>query len=223
MKLIVQERSYNIMKKQNLFVLSFVTLSLFTIAGCGTTNNNREAELEEKITKLEQQIATLEAEKDENTTTDTSNTTDASIQTNETGAIDNNGTITENSTTNQNGTNGNTADINRTDDNQDTTTDVSSYSIDSLTKEVDKIVKKVDVATPSKDTDKKRTEFFLLKDEVNVVENRIDEYDDYLESQYKKGDITYEDYRKKEKELDALEEHLDEAEDKLERTFGMDN
>lgn len=223
MKLIVQERSYNIMKKQNLFVLSFVTLSLFTIAGCGTTNNNREAELEEKITKLEQQIATLEAEKDENTTTDTSNTTDASIQTNETGAIDNNGTITENSTTNQNGTNGNTADINRTDDNQDTTTDVSSYSIDSLTKEVDKIVKKVDVATPSKDTDKKRTEFFLLKDEVNVVENRIDEYDDYLESQYKKGDITYEDYRKKEKELDALEEHLDEAEDKLERTFGMDD
>lgn len=211
------------MKKQNLFVLSFVTLSLFTIAGCGTTNNNREAELEEKITKLEQQIATLEAEKDENTTTDTSNTTDASIQTNETGAIDNNGTITENSTTNQNGTNGNTADINRTDDNQDTTTDVSSYSIDSLTKEVDKIVKKVDVATPSKDTDKKRTEFFLLKDEVNVVENRIDEYDDYLESQYKKGDITYEDYRKKEKELDALEEHLDEAEDKLERTFGMDD
>ena len=223
MKLIVQERSYNIMKKQNLFVLSFVTLSLFTIAGCGTTNNNREAELEEKITKLEQQIATLEAEKDENTTTDTSNTTDASIQTNETGAIDNNGTITENSTTNQNGTNGNTADINRTDDNQDTTTDVSSYSIDSLTKEVDKIVKKVDVATPSKDTDKKRTEFFLLKDEVNVVENRIDEYDDYLESQYKKGDITYEDYRKKEKELDALEEHLDEAEDKLEWTFGMDD
>lgn len=211
------------MKKQNLFVLSFVTLSLFTIAGCGTTNNNREAELEEKITKLEQQIATLEAEKDENTTTDTSNTTDASIQTNETGAIDNNGTITENSTTNQNGTNGNTADINRTDDNQDTTTDVSSYSIDSLTKEVDKIVKKVDVATPSKDTDKKRTEFFLLKDEVNVVENRIDEYDDYLESQYKKGDITYEDYRKKEKELDALEEHLDEAEDKLEWTFGMDD
>ena len=56
------------MKKMKLCMLSLSLLCAFTFIGCGTASEsgNREAELEEKVTQLEQQIATLEAEKEAN-------------------------------------------------------------------------------------------------------------------------------------------------------------
>lgn len=57
------------MKKMKLGILSLSVVFAMALAGYGsatangTTTGNREVELEEKITQLEQQIATLEAEK----------------------------------------------------------------------------------------------------------------------------------------------------------------
>lgn len=41
-----------------------------------------------------------------------------------------------------------------------------------------------------------RTQFFNLKDELDLVDRQLDTYDNYIEAQYKQGNLSYEDYRK---------------------------
>lgn len=98
---------------------------------------------------------------------------------------------------------------------------VPSDTVESLTKDVKKVIQKADAATPSGNADEKKTKFFELKDELDLVEDRLDDYDDYIESQYKRGSLSYEDYKKQERSLSDLEDKLDVSEDKLERTFGI--
>lgn len=187
------------MKKIKLCILSLSLLFAFILVGCGNANGNREAELEEKITQLEQQIATLEAEKTANVSVGEFNTT---------------------KNINQNGEVSATASGSVTTDERK---DVSADTVESLTKEVDKVVKKIDAATPSKDKEKKETVFFQLKEELDIVEDRIDAYEDCVESQYRQGSISYEDYKKKEQQLEVLENKLDKWEDKLESSFRLDD
>ena len=140
------------MKKRKLSILAFSTVFVMALAGCGGTTGtgngsengvatgNREAQLEEKITQLLQQIAILEAEKASNGTAGQTNTTE------NTNGTDNNG--------NTNGTD----DLGAADTNEgDTGNTVDSvYTVDSLTKEVNQVVKKTENATPSKDKETKR-------------------------------------------------------------------
>ncbi|MCI8409000.1 MAG: hypothetical protein HFJ09_06980 [Lachnospiraceae bacterium] len=100
-------------------------------------------------------------------------------------------------------------------------TNAVSDTVESLSKEVDKITAKVDSATIPKDQNEKRTNFYALKDELDLVEDRIDAYDDYIESQQKQGNLSYDDYKNQERQLDDLEDRLDASEDKLERNFGI--
>lgn len=194
------------MKKMKLGILSLSVVFAMALAGCGsttangTTTGNREAELEEKITQLEQQIATLEAEKTSNSAVGQTDT----INQNEEVTPEASGAVTTNEGENLN-------------------KDASVDTVDSLTKEVERVVKKADATTPSKDKEKKKTEFLQLKEELDAVEDRIDAYEDYVESQYRQGDITYEEYKSKERELEALEDKLDKWEDKLERKYGLED
>lgn len=107
--------------------------------------------------------------------------------------------------------------------------DDSSYknltpdTTESLTKAVDEVTAKADSAVPNGNTEEKRAQFFNLKDELDLTDQRLDSFDDYIESQYKQGQLSYEDYRSQEQILENLEDKLDASEDKLERTFGIDD
>lgn len=189
------------MKKIKSCIVSLSLLFVFTLAGCENANGNREAELEEKITQLEQQIATLEAEKTANVSVGVPDVTESTNQSEEVSQ---------------------TASVSA-DERENVTKDASPDTIDSLTKEVSKVAKKVDAAQPSKEKEKKQTEFFQLKEELDVVEERLDAYEDSIESQYRQGSISYEEYKSEEKQLDALEDKLEKWEDKLESSFGLDD
>lgn len=105
----------------------------------------------------------------------------------------------------------------------DTSKNATTDTIESLTKVVDEVTAKADSATPSGNTDEKTTQFFNLKDELDLIDQRLDSYEDYIESQYKQGNHSYDDYRSQKRTLKELEDKLDASEDKLERTFGIDD
>lgn len=96
-------------------------------------------------------------------------------------------------------------------------------TIDSLTNAVDEVTKKADSAIPSDNKDEKKAQFIELKNEIDTVDHRLDKHDDYIENLYKRGEISYDDYRSQEKQLDELEDKLDASEDKLEFNFGIDD
>ncbi|MGN1166320.1 MAG: hypothetical protein ACI4S2_07855 [Lachnospiraceae bacterium] len=98
---------------------------------------------------------------------------------------------------------------------------ISVESIASLKETIDNVIAKVDKATPYENSEKRKNQFFELKKELNAVEEQLDVYDDYLDSQYQQGTLSYEDYKKWEQKLDEAEDKIDAAEDKLERTFGI--
>ena len=88
---------------------------------------------------------------------------------------------------------------------------------------MNEVTNKADSAIPSDNTDEKRAQFIELKNEIDTVDHRLDKHDDYIENLYKRGEISYDDYRNQEKQLDELEDKLDASEDKLEYTFGIDD
>ncbi|MBD5134339.1 MAG: entericidin EcnA/B family protein [Lachnospiraceae bacterium] len=96
-------------------------------------------------------------------------------------------------------------------------------TIESLINAVDEVTKKADSAIPSDNKDEKQAQFIELKDEIDTVDHRLDKHDDYIENLYKRGEISYDDYRSQEKQLDELEDKLDASEDKLEFNFGIDD
>lgn len=108
------------------------------------------------------------------------------------------------------------------DTSDSTSKNLTSDTTESLTKAVDEITAKADSAVPNGNTEEKRAQFFNLKDELHLTDQRLDSYDDYIESQYKQGQLSYEDYRSQAQILENLEDKLDASEDKLEQTFGID-
>ena len=65
--------------------------------------------------------------------------------------------------------------------------------------------------------------FFKAKGKLQEVENRLDLFEDDVESQYRQGKLDYEKARNSEIEIEKLEDQLDNAEDKLELRFGYDD
>lgn len=175
------------MKSLKLFLLLFVTVSVFVVSGCKSEDNSKEDELEKQIEELQKQVDDL---KNGHAIPPADNVEDA-------------GTVQP------------SADV------KPIATSTVSDTVESLSKEVDKVTAKTDSATIPKDQNEKRTNFYALKDELDLVEERIDAYDDYIESQQKQGNLSFEDYKKQERQLDDLEDRLDASEDKLERNFGI--
>lgn len=98
---------------------------------------------------------------------------------------------------------------------------ISLESITSLKETINNVIAKVDKVTPLENTEERKNQYFNLKKELNSVEEQLDVYDDYLDSQYQQGTLSREDYKKWEQKLDEAEDKIDAAEDKLERTFGI--
>ena len=173
-----------------------VLLVTFMIAGCGSGNTNQEIALKEEIQQLKQEITTLK-ENVANTTSNQSNVTNSNQESE---------VKTE-------------ASEIPSDTGQDVTNHGNPDTIETLTKEVDRVIEQVSAAVPSGKTQEDRTNFFVYKDKLREVEDRVDAYDDYIEAEYRQDRLSFEEYRKLERQQEKLEDRLDTAEDKLERDF----
>lgn len=97
-----------------------------------------------------------------------------------------------------------------------------AYTLEELTALITAYEEKVAAAAPN-GTDSDLETFFTLKQEENQIDDALDLHEDNLEAQYRSGSLTRDDYKKQERELEKLEDRLDDAEDRLEITFGIDD
>ena len=129
-------------------------------------------------------------------------------------------TTTQSTTdTTANGSAAGTTDTANTADTADgTATDFSA-----LTQRVTDAVDNADAAQPSGNRDADRELFFQHTSALDALDREIDAYDDALEAQYARGELTFEEFRKLDRQAEDLEDKLDAAEDRLESRFGMDD
>jgi len=101
-------------------------------------------------------------------------------------------------------------------------TDTTS-TLEELTALVDAYSEKALAASPTGTSSEDMEQFFNLKQEGNQIDNALDLHEDELERQYRDGTLTREDYKALERELERLEDKLDDSEDILEHIFGIDD
>ena len=99
----------------------------------------------------------------------------------------------------------------------------SEDTLDSLKDAVAKAVKEAENTKTSNSREENQNRFFEAKGKLQEVENRLDRFEDGVESQYRQGKLDYEKARNAEIEIERLEDQLDNAEDKLELRFGYDD
>lgn len=181
------------MKKRMMMLLSFAGLTAILMTGC--TTGSREQELENQVAQLEQQITDLQKASGD---IDNANADD---------------TVADNSS--------NTTDA--ADTNTDTNADAQTNDLDTLSKKVSDAVAAADAAAPTGTADTDRKLFFEQKTALDTLDRELDTYEDNLEAQYRQGTLSYTDFRKQDREIEKLEDSLDDAEDRLENRFGIDD
>ncbi len=182
------------MKRKRIIVAAGLTLVLASSALTGCSDD-REDRLEDKLDKLEQQVTDLENKKS-GTGSDSSGA-DSSTS----GA----------------------ADQGQDTQGQGGLTSAGSTDYDSLKSAVEAAADKVNSTTPSGSASEQREQFYTLKNELDDIDHQLDLYDDNLENEYRSGSIDASAYRQQERDIDALEDILDTAEDRLEVLFGIDD
>lgn len=100
---------------------------------------------------------------------------------------------------------------------------LTTYTMEELNAMVDAFVAKASAAAPSGTDAQDMEQFFSLKQERKQIDDILDCHEDELESLYKGGSLTKEEYKQLERELDLLEDQLDYMKDQLEYTFGIDD
>lgn len=181
------------MKKYLMMLLSITVLTVL-LTGCG--NSSREQELEKQINQLEQQIADMQQTTDDGKDTGSENTT------------------ADSSTT---------ADDAATNANTDTSADTQPSDMNTLSSKVTEAVSNADATKPTGTANENQTLFFEQKSALDALDRELDIFEDNLEAQYRQGTLNYTDFRKQDRELEKLEDMLDDAEDRLENRFGMDD
>lgn len=107
-------------------------------------------------------------------------------------------------------------------ENTGTPSATAQTKLDELSATVDDFVN--DVATLLASSANKTIEqFFTYKQTAEQIDNSLDQYEDWLESQYNQKAMTRDEYKSCERALDKLEDKLDAAEDNLEYGFGIDD
>ena len=104
----------------------------------------------------------------------------------------------------------------------DTQQDASGDKIDELSAKVDAFIKKAE-DTAANSGSGSLDAFFTLNQESHQIERDIENYEDELERQYHLGALTRDGYKTKELALDRLDDSLDDAKDRLEYAFGIDD
>lgn len=207
------------MKKRNLIAAGIITVLLLT--GCQSGANTTTQESSQSSVTQEQPVTSTQPAADEAAAQTEAADTSAQPETADTSAQpeaanDNAQTEAAAPTTESAPNNGTQAPVGAKQ------TAASSYTFDELTALVAAYEEKVAAATPD-GTDSSLETFFTLKQEENQIDDALDFYEDDLEAQYRNGSLTRDEYKKQERELERLEDRLDDAEDRLEFTFGIDD
>lgn len=112
-------------------------------------------------------------------------------------------------------------DNNTTQGSTDSTqTESTSYTIEELTTMIEDFEQKTKNIS-SNNTDSDMDQFLSLKKERKQLERLLDNYEDTLEKQYRSGSLSRDEYKDKNRELDALDDRLDDVEDRLEIAFNI--
>lgn len=101
------------------------------------------------------------------------------------------------------------------------TAESTSYTIEELTAMIEDFEQKTK-GISSNNTDSNMDQFLSLKKERKQLERLLDNYEDTLEKQYRSGSLSRDEYKDKNRELDALDDRLDDVEDRLEIAFNID-
>lgn len=101
--------------------------------------------------------------------------------------------------------------------------DTTTRTIEELTDTVSAFETKVDSIVPASSSSESMEQFLTLKQEEKTIDNELDLHEDELEELYRQGTLSRDDYKARERELERLEDRLDDVEDKLEYTFGIDD
>ena len=179
--------------KRFFLLITFLTTFIFT----GCQNNNLSAEnqsLKQKLSELEYELTQIQENR---------HNTNASLD--------------YEPSINQKSISQNTI-INDSNQNLD-----SIYTLDELSTMVDEFVISVGSATPNMDITDNLEQFFSHKKQGNQIEHALENYENFLDSQYRMGNITHDEYRQIEREIDRLEDYVDSASDRLEIAFGIDD
>lgn len=93
-----------------------------------------------------------------------------------------------------------------------------------LTGDVSDTITRIDtLGTPSGTKEEQYQIFLDFKNDISKLENRIDDLDDTVESNYRRSYLSLDDYRKLSDELESLDELMDAIEEKLEFIFKIDD
>lgn len=87
----------------------------------------------------------------------------------------------------------------------------------------DDLISRAEAAEVPGDRDARIDVFFDLDSEFNALELEIDTYEDQKEEECRSGSLSWDDYRTLELQLEQIEDRLDNAQDKLEARFGIDD
>lgn len=87
----------------------------------------------------------------------------------------------------------------------------------------DDLISRAEAAEVPGDRDARIDAFFDLDSEFNALELEIDTYEDQKEGECRSGSLSWDDYRTLELQLEQIEDRLDNAQDKLEARFGIDD
>lgn len=192
--------------KKFIHLLLIGTASLFLLAGCNNSDASDNAKLQSKVDQLEKELEELKGSQDiPAETTQTKETEETKAQ-KETG----------------NPKDSESASVTLTKETQDTADD-DAYNIDIISQDVSAAVEAAKTAVPTGTQAEQRDQFFAIKNVLKDLDHTLDQYEDYLEQEYRSGRLTLQEYHAAEKVSDDLEDQLDDAEDYLEMAFGIDD
>ena len=194
------ENEVFIMKKFS-FLAAGLLMS-FILGGCGSSKQKDTAALEQQVADLKQQLADMQQNSsDTNATSTEGNAVSENNEADMATAADNRSEQAADS--------GNTAN-----------SQSGSYTIEDLTARAEDFMQRASDIVASKDTPEME-QFFTLKKELSQLERDLDVHEDELENQYRSGALSRDAYREQERTLEALDDRLDETEDRLELKFGI--
>ena len=92
-----------------------------------------------------------------------------------------------------------------------------------LTDSIQDLEQRIGDITPSGSAQEQKEQFLALKNEIDALDNELGYMEDTLESQYYNGSLEAAQYQEQEREIEALEDRLDNCEDQVEFIFRIDD
>lgn len=191
--------------KKFIHLLLIGSASLFLLAGCNNSNASDNAKLQSKVDQLEKELEELKGSQDMPAETARTKETEETKTQKETGSPKDS----------------ESASVTLSKETQDTAED--AYNIDIISQDVSAAVEAAKAAVPTGSQTEQRDQFFAIKNVLKDLDHTLDQYEDYLEQEYRSGRLDLQEYHAAEKVSDDLEDQLDDAENFLERAFGIDD